>query len=114
MPDRFIEAYKFGRIKIEGKVYTSDVILLGERVIPGWYRKEGHLLQSRDLEKVISYRPDLLIIGTGNSGVMKVSPSVKDELDFQVRSMRTKLACEKYNSALNENVKLAGAFHLTC
>jgi len=39
-----IESYDFGRIAINGIVYTKDVIITGEKTIDSWIRKEGHLL----------------------------------------------------------------------
>ena len=114
MCSNFIESYSFGRIKIDGKSYSDDVILLGKEVKSGWWRDRGHMVQKPDLFDVIEYKPDLLIIGTGNSGRMSVPSDLIKKLDFRVESYETKKACEVYNRKLNESIKLAGAFHLTC
>ena len=45
-----IESYKFGAIVINGKKYTSDIIVFPEHVIDGWWRKEGHRLHVEDIE----------------------------------------------------------------
>lgn len=37
-----IENYNFGEIKIDGKTYTSDVIIYKDKVEDSWWRKEGH------------------------------------------------------------------------
>ena len=47
-----IESYRFGHIVIDGQSYTRDVILLADRVIPNWWRKEGHALYPEDLAAV--------------------------------------------------------------
>jgi len=114
MCSNFIEAYSFGNIKIDGGSYSDDVILLGREVKSGWWRNRGHTVQKPDLLDVIEFEPDLLIIGTGNSGRMSVSRDLVKELDFKVESYRTDKACKVYNNKLNQNIKLAGAFHLTC
>ena len=114
MSGDLIEDYSFGKILIDGKKYTDDVILLGKKVKPGWWRKSGHRLHIEDLEDVIKFDPDILIIGTGNSGNMTVPAGVKKELDFEVKSFPTKKACKVYNEELKSGKKVAGGFHLTC
>ncbi|MBU4320031.1 MAG: MTH938/NDUFAF3 family protein [Thermodesulfovibrionales bacterium] len=74
-----IDDYSFGRIVIDKITYTSDVIIYPDRVDSSWWRKEGHYLQPVDLEDIINAKPDILIIGTGNSGVMQVP---KETLQF--------------------------------
>jgi hypothetical protein len=44
-----ITSYDFGHIIIDGKRYTSDLIVFPDRVKVGWWRKEGHRLQLEDL-----------------------------------------------------------------
>lgn len=114
MSSRFIEDYSFGKIVIDGKKYTDDVILLGAKVKPGWWRKSGHRVTKRDLKDVITYDPDLLIIGTGSSGRMSVPSGLSSKLNFDLQSHITKKACKKYNQLLSGDRKVAGAFHLTC
>ena len=114
MPSRYIEKYSFGDIVIDGQTYKDDVVLLGKMVKSGWWRKEGHRLNIDDLQKVIDYGPDLLIIGTGNSGRMRVSSDIDEKVDFEIESYPTNKACKKYNLALDKDIKVAGAFHLTC
>jgi hypothetical protein len=74
-----IKSYEFGRIKINGTVYTSDVIIYDEYVNASWWRKEGHYLQTEDIEEILKVKPDLIIIGTGKFDTMNVSNDVKKE-----------------------------------
>ena len=39
-----IESYRFGKIVINGKSYSSDVIIIGDHVKANWWRREGHRL----------------------------------------------------------------------
>ncbi len=114
MPSEFIKSYEFGRIIIENKTYTSDIIILGKNVKPKWWRKEGHNLAKEDLNEVIEYKPKLLIIGTGDNGLMKIPPNLSSKLNFKIVSHPTKEAVEKYNQAIKRSTNIAGAFHLTC
>ncbi|MFH1394194.1 MAG: hypothetical protein ABII71_00095 [Candidatus Micrarchaeota archaeon] len=51
------EAYSFGRITIDWKGYTKDVIVFPGRLKGGWWLKEGHRLQLADLGEVFAENP---------------------------------------------------------
>lgn len=70
-----IDNYSLGRIVINNKTYSLDVIVYPDRVDSSWWRKEGHYLNKEDLSKVVMAKPDIVIIGTGQSGVMEVPKS---------------------------------------
>jgi len=111
-----IDDYGFGYIVIDGKRYTSDVIIYRDRVYDGWWRKEGHRLHFSDLEDVIREKPEILIIGTGRFGVMKVPDEVVrrlEEMGIKVIVLKTKEACKKYNELKDKHYVVA-ALHLTC
>ena len=74
-----IEHYSFGRITVNGKTYTSDVIIYPDKVDSSWWRREGHNLQVADLSDVIQASPQILVVGTGAYGAMKVS---KDTVSY--------------------------------
>ncbi|MEW6108023.1 MAG: Mth938-like domain-containing protein [Nitrospirota bacterium] len=111
-----IEDYSFGKIVINGKTYTSDVIVYTDRVDPAWWRKEGHYLQEADLMDIVNAAPDILIIGTGYSGVMQVPEEIIEFLeskDIKVHVGKTGKAVELFNKQPSDK-KIIGAFHLTC
>jgi len=111
-----IEAYDFGRIVIDGKEYTSDVIIYPDHVDGNWWRKEGHRLQVVDIKKAIQEEPKILIIGTGASGLMEVSKDVEDYITSKGIKLvinTTKKACDEYNR-LCLSSKTTAALHLTC
>jgi len=111
-----IDGYVFGRIIIDRKTYTTDVIVYTDRVDSSWWRKEGHYLQKEDLPGIVKAKPDILIIGTGNMGVMQVAESVVKYFEGQgieVRVAKTGQAVDIFNE-LSAGKKVIGAFHLTC
>jgi len=110
----FISEYSFGRMVIENNIYINDIILLGKNIKPKWWRKSGHNLVKEDLEDIIDYEPKLLIIGTGAHNRMKVPLELQKELDFKILSCPTKEAIKRYNKEIKGEIKVAGAFHLTC
>jgi len=111
-----ITSYKFGVIVIGEKRYTSDVIIYPEKIDDKWWRKEGHLLLPEDLEEVVEEKPEVLVIGTGSLGLMKVpSFTLKwiQSKGISVRVKPTKLACQVYNQTY-QSKKTIAALHLTC
>ena len=114
-----IEDYTFGRIRVDGRTYCHDVIIYPEGVDGDWWRREGHRLSMEDLPKILSRRPDILLIGTGASGVMEVPEEVREVLrkkGIEVKVMDTRRACKEYNRLVGEEGgrRVVAALHLTC
>jgi len=65
-----IERYSFGEVVIDGQSYREDVIILPDRVISSWWRKEGHSLDPDDLVEVLQLKPETFIMGCGAFGVL--------------------------------------------
>jgi hypothetical protein len=111
-----IDSYSFGRIVINKKTYTSDVIIYPGRVDASWWRKEGHLLQFADVAEALQAKPDVLVIGTGYAGVMRVPRETVDRIAAQgieVKVERTSKAVALFNDLLGAKTVIA-ALHITC
>ena len=111
-----IDSVRFGHIVIHGREYASDVIIYPDRVEADWWRKEGHTLYPEDIEEVFVRKPEVLIVGTGASGLMRVSPEVEDRLKtagITLRAERTGKACALFNE-LSGHQNVVAALHLTC
>lgn len=111
-----IEHYSFGRITIDGKTYTSDVIIYPDKINASWWRKAGHNLEVVDLIDVISAKPEVLVIGTGATGLMKVPKETISHLEsksIEVHVTRTEKAVELFNK-FQKDKKVIAALHLTC
>ena len=111
-----IDSYHFGEIVIDGKKYSSDVLISPDRVEDDWWRKTGHELCLEDIAGVITENPEVLVVGTGDSGLMKVLPEV--EQAAQARGIKlivatTDKACNTYNQ-LSHSQRVLAAFHITC
>ena len=112
-----IDSYSFGEIKVDGVRYTRDLIILPSGVKPNWWRREGHRLCIEDLEEVLEERPEVLVIGTGYSGLMRVPEELirrLREMGIEVVAQRTGEAWKTYNRLLGEGRRVAAALHLTC
>ena len=112
-----IEEYEFGRIRINGRDYRHDVIVFPDRVSPEWWRKDSHSLTIADLEEVLQYGPDLLIVGRGAYGVMRIPEETREALrkkNIQLVDDITGTAVQRFNEGNEQGEKAVGAFHLTC
>jgi hypothetical protein len=107
-----IESYEFGRIVVDGKIYTSDIII-GDR-ISSWWRREGHEVCREDIEKIGA---EILVIGTGASGLVRILPDAEEfarKRGMKIIAEPTRKACETYNRLSTSGKKVAAALHLTC
>jgi hypothetical protein len=112
-----ITGYSFGQMEVDGKSYRSDIIILPNRVVDGWWRQEGHSLVPEDLVDVVAVGPKVLVIGIGNSGRMNIPPTTISYLEnkgIEVRSAPTGNAVELFDNIRREFRAVVGAFHLTC
>lgn len=111
-----IESCVFGRMIIEGQTYTSDLIIFPDRINHSWWRKSGHRLCLEDIKEVLKEEPEVIIIGTGFTGLMKVEEDVKRHAQSKGILLiieKTKNAVQKFNE-LSSKKMTVGAFHLTC
>ncbi len=112
-----IDSYSFGRIVIDERRYTVDVIVFPDRVLDNWWRKEGHRLHINDLKEVLEAKPDVLIVGTGYYGLVKVPPETRKHIETQgIRLViqSTTEACKTYNRLDKPGMTIVAALHLTC
>ena len=111
-----IDSYDFGRIVINGKRYNNDLIVFPDKVRDGWWRKEGHRLHVEDLKDVLEAKPEVLVVGTGYSGLMTVPPETRKYVQsggIELIAQRTAEACKTFNR-LVQSRKVVAALHLTC
>ncbi|GAG74540.1 unnamed protein product [marine sediment metagenome] len=80
-------------------------------------RKEGHNLCIDDIKEIINKKPDILIVGTGYYGLMKVPEELIEHIKSsgikQIIVKKTGDACNEYNK-LCKKKNIVAAFHLTC
>jgi hypothetical protein len=110
-----IEGYGFGHVVVNGEELTRDVIVLPDRVVTDWWRRNGHELVLDDLAEVLEELPGLLVVGTGADGRMRPDPETLEELrarGIQVEAMPTDQAVRRFMQL--DPGSAAVALHLTC
>lgn len=112
-----INHYSFGKIVVDGKEFNHDLIIFPERILSSWWRAEGHNLCLDDLKEVLLYKPDVLVIGKGFNGLMRVDEELITSLTnsgIEVYAFKTEEAVKFFNELSESNKKVVGALHLTC
>ena len=111
-----IDSYHFGQVTIDGKEYSSDVIIFPGRVPGAWKRSKSHEVRPGDIDAALAENPEVIIIGSGAAGLVEVLPEVKQVLEnkgIKLVIEPTGDACNTYNR-LSRAQKAVAALHLTC
>jgi hypothetical protein len=109
-----LEDYSFGRPTVDGSEQTRDLIVLPDRVVTDWWRRDGHSLAMEDLDGLLDELPEQLILGVGAYGRLHPDPSVIAELERRgtaVERLRTDEAVRRYCEL--DPRRTAAALHLT-
>jgi hypothetical protein len=112
-----IEGYRFGRIVVEDVEYKRDLLIFPDRVESDWWRIEGHKLHVEDIRKILDFEPEVLVVGKGAYGRMKITDEAETALSdkgIQVIAKKTDEACKEYNDLIKKGKKAVAALHLTC
>jgi hypothetical protein len=107
--------YSFGSLTVDGEEHTKDLIVLPDRIVPNWWRREGHSLAMEDLDDVMEELPERLILGCGHDGRLQPPQAVLDQLrarGVDVEAMPTADAVRRYGQLDPDHT--AAALHLTC
>ena len=94
-----IENATLGNVKVNGKKYSNDIMILGERV-KAWVREGAFVLNTEELQEAIWAQPEVIIIGTGFRSYFFVPYEVRDFFKTQgihVIVDTTGNACRIYN-----------------
>jgi hypothetical protein len=112
-----IEKYRFGEIQVNGRKYTGDIKIVSGEVLSGWWRREGHRLYISDIEDILSVGPEIIVVGMGEPGNMKVADELRKHLaglGIILIEEATSQAAQTFNNLFRSGRNVAGAFHLTC
>lgn len=111
-----IDFCTFGKIVVNGTTYTDDLIIYEDHIQDSWRRAKGHFLRIDDIPLVVEKRPEVLVVGTGASGMMEVPRDTKSRLlamEIEIVAAPTNRAV-KYFNRLKSKKRTIGAFHLSC
>jgi len=103
----------FGSIIIDGKKYTTDVIVFWDGEV--MERIRTHTFSKNELIDILMKEPDIVIVGTGMAGNMKVDPAAEVYARLQgveLISKTTREAIQEFNK-LSRRKKVVAVMHVT-
>lgn len=119
-----IEEYKFGQILIDGQEYQEDVEIRWTDEVLLWPKEENHLIGLEDVARAAGAGPEVIVIGTGESGNAQILQEVKDYLQEKGIKLivdHTEQATKTFNIIKEDSfeedgrqAKVIGLFHLAC
>ena len=116
-----IDRYNFGLIVIDGKQYVHDVLILPDGTVkkrePSKVRFGSHEIVWDDVVKIVNEQPQVIVIGTGASGLSKLSVDVGVKLrqaNIDLVILPSSQAVEKFNQLTQEGGRVAALIHITC
>jgi len=115
-PLPMIDQFEYGTIVLDGRRYDYDVIIFPDGTVEPWEHKDEHILQAKDLDKVIKAKPEVVIIGSGTVASLRVRPAAEKRLQdagIEVLICKTNKACETFKELRNHR-KVATVLHITC
>jgi hypothetical protein len=112
-----IENYVFGKIVVAETIYTSDIKIVQGEVVSDWWRRRGHLVEKNDVEDIMAAKPDVLVIGIGEPGLMKISSPLWELIfnsSIKLIEEKTPRAIDIFNRLSEEGENVAAGFHISC
>ncbi len=106
-----ITAYDDGSVSVNGKAFSQSLIITSSQLDENWDIAGIELLTAGHIDRVLSYQPELIIIGTGNKLIFPAVEvySAIIKLGIGVDFMDTRAACRTYNVLLSVGRRVAAA-----
>ncbi|MBX3709825.1 MAG: Mth938-like domain-containing protein [Gammaproteobacteria bacterium] len=106
-----IRSYQPGYIQVNEKIFTRSILIAPDKLIEDWQPQAIDELKAESLTPIISFKPDILLLGTGSTLVL-IPVEVYGELinlGIGVEVMSTSAACRTFNVLSSENRKIMAA-----
>ncbi len=110
-----IDSTSFGEIVIDNKTYYSDMIVWWDGKTE--YRDKSHVIDMSEFVKIMKRKPDTIVIGTGQTGVLKLLPEVEqvaEDKKVKIFVEKSPKAIEIFNGFVCSGKKVVAVIHTTC
>jgi hypothetical protein len=112
-----ITEFSFGRIVVQGQTYTNDIKIVDGTPVPDWWRRSGHAVEINDVQDILDSKPEILVIGKGQPGYMRITDSLRKHLEknnIKLIEEPTREAIRTFNRLFNEGDRVSAGFHVSC
>jgi hypothetical protein len=117
-----IDKVFWGKVKVDGKEY-HQVLIVGNEVIerdePKLENLFGttHKIGEWEQEKLLSNKPEMILVASGWSGVLKIEAEFKKRVEnagIELRVALTPRVAKVYNQLVKEGRRVNALVHTTC
>lgn len=117
-----IDKVSWGKVKVDGKEY-HQVLIVGNEVLerdkPKLENLFGttHQIGDWEQEKFLSNQPEIILIASGWSGLLRVDDKFKKKVEdarIELRVVLTPKVVGEYNRLVEEGKKVNVLIHTTC
>jgi hypothetical protein len=89
-----------------------DIVVHDNGVL--WFRDKSHRVSREEIDAVVSGETEVLIIGKGWDGVLRVDEDALNRQGIEIRVLRTPDAIATFNKLRQDGIKVALICHSTC
>lgn len=110
-----INSVKFGEIIIDKKVYYSDMIVWWDGKIE--YQEKTHEFGMDQFLRLLGRKPEIIVIGTGMSGVVKIPEEVEQvakDKGVEIFKEVSPKAAKMFNAFVAYKKRVVAVIHSTC
>jgi len=117
-----IDSTKFGEVVIDDKKY-GQVLIIGDAIFERDEEKlrklfdTTHRIGDWEIDQLLKAKPEAVIIGTGQSGVLKVEKEFLERMEkagIEVITAITPKAIKIYNEMAERGRRVNALIHTTC
>jgi hypothetical protein len=117
-----IDSVSWGKVKVDGKTY-HQVLIIGDEVIERDKTKlealfgTTHKIGEWEQEKLLSGNPEVILIASGWSGVLKIDEDFRKKVEdagIELGVVLTPEVVKEYNHLIAEGKKVNCLIHTTC
>ena len=108
--DYEIHSYEKGKLKINETIYANSIIL-GTHVLEIWQPQSLQELTASNLERILDFKPDVVLLGTGEKLIFPESKLFETFYQHQIgiEVMSTLAACRTFNVLMSEGRNVIAA-----
>ena len=110
-----ITGVRFGEIEVDKKIYYSDMIVWWDGKVE--FRTKSHVFDMSEFLKISEKKPEIIVVGTGISGIIRVEEEVlqaAEEKGIDIYTEISEKAADMFNAFVADKKRVVAVIHTTC